>query len=105
MSEPRQASLRRLRQFDVRPNRELGQNFLIDDNLLRVIERAAERVPDELLLVETDAPFLAPQEYRGKQNEPAFVRATAAYLAELRGQTYEQLAGVVRSNAEWIFHW
>jgi 16S rRNA (adenine1518-N6/adenine1519-N6)-dimethyltransferase len=40
--EPRQASLRRLRRFDVRPNRELGQNFLIDDNILGVIGRAAE---------------------------------------------------------------
>ena len=42
MSEPRQASLRRLRSFGVRPNRELGQNFLIDDNILRVIGDAAE---------------------------------------------------------------
>ena len=50
MSEPRQASLRRLRQFDVRPNRELGQNFLIDDNLLRVIERAAELDPADVVL-------------------------------------------------------
>jgi 16S rRNA (adenine1518-N6/adenine1519-N6)-dimethyltransferase len=40
--EPRQASLRRLRAFDVKPNRELGQNFLIDDNILGVIGRAAE---------------------------------------------------------------
>src|SRR5918999_1933060 len=40
--EPGQASLRRLRRFGVRPNRELGQNFLIDDNLLGVIGRAAE---------------------------------------------------------------
>jgi 16S rRNA (adenine1518-N6/adenine1519-N6)-dimethyltransferase len=40
--EPRQASLRRLRRFAVRPNRELGQNFLIDDNILGVIGRAAE---------------------------------------------------------------
>jgi 16S rRNA (adenine1518-N6/adenine1519-N6)-dimethyltransferase len=41
-SAPRQASLRRLREFGVRPNRELGQNFLIDDNILRVIGSAAE---------------------------------------------------------------
>ena len=40
--EPRQASLRRLRRYEVRPNRELGQNFLIDDNILGVIGRAAE---------------------------------------------------------------
>lgn len=42
VTAPRQASMRRLREFDVRPNRELGQNFLIDDNILGVIGRAAE---------------------------------------------------------------
>ena len=50
MSEPRQASLRRLRRFQVRPNRELGQNFLIDDNLLGVIERAAELDESDVVL-------------------------------------------------------
>ena len=50
MSEPRQSSLRRLREFDVRPTRELGQNFLIDDNILGVIERAAELVPEDVVL-------------------------------------------------------
>jgi 16S rRNA (adenine1518-N6/adenine1519-N6)-dimethyltransferase len=48
--EPRQASLRRLRRFDVRPNRELGQNFLIDDNILDVVGRAAELSPDDVVL-------------------------------------------------------
>jgi 16S rRNA (adenine1518-N6/adenine1519-N6)-dimethyltransferase len=48
--EPRQPSLRRLRQFGVRPNRELGQNFLIDDNLLDVIGRAAELSPADVVL-------------------------------------------------------
>ena len=50
MSEPRQASLRRLRSFGVRPNRELGQNFLIDDNILRVIGDAAELDTDDVVL-------------------------------------------------------
>ena len=48
--EPRQASLRRLRRFEVRPNRELGQNFLIDDNILGVIGRAAALEPDDVVL-------------------------------------------------------
>jgi TatD DNase family protein len=69
------------------------------------LREAAKLVPDELLLVETDAPFLAPQEFRGKTNEPAFVKSTAALVAELRGQTYEQLEQVVESNAAWIFRW
>ncbi len=47
---PRQASLNRLRRFDVRPNRELGQNFLIDDNLLEVIGREAELAPADVVL-------------------------------------------------------
>jgi 16S rRNA (adenine1518-N6/adenine1519-N6)-dimethyltransferase len=49
-AEPRQASLRRLRQFDIRPNRELGQNFLVDDNLLRVIGDAAELDEHDVVL-------------------------------------------------------
>jgi 16S rRNA (adenine1518-N6/adenine1519-N6)-dimethyltransferase len=48
--EPRQASLRRLRRFEIRPNRELGQNFLIDDNILGVIARAAELGPADVVL-------------------------------------------------------
>ena len=47
---PRQASLNRLRRFDIRPNRELGQNFLIDDNVLRVIEKEAELDPADVVL-------------------------------------------------------
>jgi len=50
VSETRQASLRRIREFGVRPNRELGQNFLIDDNILGVIGRAAELEPDDVVL-------------------------------------------------------
>jgi 16S rRNA (adenine1518-N6/adenine1519-N6)-dimethyltransferase len=49
-AEPRQASLRRLRRYDIRPNRELGQNFLIDDNFLGVIGRAAELAPGDVVL-------------------------------------------------------
>jgi 16S rRNA (adenine1518-N6/adenine1519-N6)-dimethyltransferase len=48
--QPRQASLRRLREFDVRPNRELGQNFLVDDNILGVIGRAAELDESDVVL-------------------------------------------------------
>jgi 16S rRNA (adenine1518-N6/adenine1519-N6)-dimethyltransferase len=50
VTELRQASLRRLREFGVRPNRELGQNFLIDDNILGVIERAAELRQEDVVL-------------------------------------------------------
>jgi 16S rRNA (adenine1518-N6/adenine1519-N6)-dimethyltransferase len=45
-----QGSIRRLREFDVRPNRELGQNFLIDDNVLRLVADAAELAPEDVVL-------------------------------------------------------
>jgi 16S rRNA (adenine1518-N6/adenine1519-N6)-dimethyltransferase len=48
--QPRQRSLRRLRQYAIRPNRELGQNFLVDDNILRLIGRLAELAPDDVVL-------------------------------------------------------
>jgi TatD DNase family protein len=69
------------------------------------LQRAAAQVPDELLLVETDAPFLSPQERRGKPNEPAFVTSTAAFVAELRGTTYEAIEQTVSANAARLFGW
>ena len=65
-AEPRQASLRRLRAFGIRPNRELGQNFLIDDNILRVIGAAAELDAHDVVLevgggLGVLSEFLAPQ--------------------------------------------
>ena len=65
---------------------------------------AVERVPDDRLLIETDAPFLAPIPYRGKRNEPAYVARTAARLAELRGTTVERIVALTRANAERLFH-
>jgi TatD DNase family protein len=64
---------------------------------------AVEAVPDEQLLVETDAPYLAPVPHRGKRNEPAFVAATAARLAELRGMAPQRLAELTAANARRLF--
>lgn len=69
------------------------------------LQRAAARVPDGLLLVETDAPFLAPRERRGRPNEPAYVRATASFLADLRDQRYDELEAVLEANARSVFRW
>jgi len=65
---------------------------------------ALERVPDALLLVETDAPYLAPVPHRGERNEPAYVACTAARLAELRGTTVAHIAAVTTANARRLFH-
>jgi TatD DNase family protein len=69
------------------------------------LQRAATAVPAELLLTETDAPYLSPQPVRGKPNEPANVVHTAQRLAELRGVAYQELERTVESNAARVFGW
>ena len=69
------------------------------------LREAARLVPEELLLVETDSPFLAPQPMRGKPNQPANVVATAERVAEVRGISYAELERAVEANAERVFGW
>ncbi len=64
---------------------------------------AVAAVPDEALLIETDAPFLAPVPHRGRRNEPAWVRATAERLAALRGTTPERIGALTAANARRLF--
>jgi TatD DNase family protein len=65
----------------------------------------ARLVPDELLLVETDSPFLAPQSVRGKPNQPANVVEVAEALAAERGLPYGELERIVEANAARVFQW
>jgi TatD DNase family protein len=69
------------------------------------LREAAAELPDELVLVETDAPYLAPQTVRGKPNEPAYVVDTARVVAEARGVSYEELEATVEANARRVFGW
>jgi TatD DNase family protein len=64
---------------------------------------AAALVPADRLLLETDAPYLAPAPHRGKRNEPAFVRHTAETIAKARGVDVEELAGQTTGNFERLF--
>jgi len=66
---------------------------------------AAVRVPQERLLVETDAPYLTPQVVRKQPNQPAFVTHTARFVAEQRGMEYEELEQLVERNATAVFAW
>ena len=67
------------------------------------LREIARDVPPDRLLVETDAPYLAPVPFRGKRNEPAFVAHTARVLAEVRGLTPEALAALTTANFRRLF--
>lgn len=67
------------------------------------LREVAKFIPDDRLLIETDAPYLAPVPHRGKRCEPAFVAATAKRLAELRCCTVESLAKTTAQNAVYLF--
>jgi TatD DNase family protein len=67
------------------------------------VRTAAQRQGLAQLMIETDAPYLAPAPHRGKPNEPAFVRHTAEFCAELFGVSYDELAAVTTANAKGFF--
>lgn len=67
------------------------------------LQETAAKLPKDRLLVETDAPFLAPVPHRGKTGEPAFVADTARFLAELRGEDYSDLCETTSRNFYRLF--
>ncbi len=69
------------------------------------LAQAAARVPVDRILVETDAPYLTPQELRKQRNQPAYVVHTARFVAERRGIAYEELEAAVEANAARLFGW
>jgi TatD DNase family protein len=60
-------------------------------------------VPDDMLLVETDSPYLAPEPHRGRRNEPAYVKLVAEKIAEIKGKSLEYIAETTTSNAKRLF--
>ena len=69
----------------------------------KAIQAAAQYCPLDRILVETDSPYLAPVPYRGKENQPAYVRHTAEFLAQLRGDTLENIAAATTANFYRLF--
>jgi TatD DNase family protein len=67
------------------------------------LKEIAAAIPDDYLLIETDAPYLAPEPFRGKRNEPSFLVHTAKTVAELRGVSLEDIARITTLNASRLF--
>jgi TatD DNase family protein len=67
------------------------------------LREVVKQIPIEHLLIETDAPYLAPQPVRGKRNEPAFVRHTAEAIAQIKGLSFDDVARITSFNAMQLF--
>ena len=81
----------------------LGVGGMVTFTSAGALRETLRQLPVERLVVETDAPYLAPVPYRGRRNEPAFVVEVARRLAELLGLTLEELATVTTANARRVF--
>ena len=67
------------------------------------LQEVVRKLPLDRLLIETDSPYLAPVPYRGKQNQPAYVKHVAEFIAELKGVKLEELAEVTTNNFKELF--
>jgi TatD DNase family protein len=72
-------------------------------NSARELKEVAKKMPLDRMLVETDAPYLAPVPYRGKSNQPAYVRYVAEHIAELRNTNVEAIAEATTDNYFKLF--
>ncbi len=69
----------------------------------RWLQEIAKAIPDDYLLIETDSPYLAPEPFRGRRNEPSYLIYTATAIAELRGISLEDLSRITTINAKRLF--
>lgn len=89
--------------------RAVGLGFMISFSGIMTFKNAqalrdvAAGVPAEMIVVETDSPFLAPEPMRGKRNEPAFLRHTLECLARVRGVSFQEMERITDENAERMF--
>ncbi|MFT7388394.1 MAG: TatD DNase family protein [Candidatus Endobugula sp.] len=87
----------------------IDMNYMISISGIVTFKNASElrevvkKIPMDRLLVETDSPYLAPVPYRGKPNEPQYVKEVAEYIAELKGIPFEALAAVTTENFYRLF--
>jgi len=69
------------------------------------LRQVVRNLPSSCMVIETDSPFLAPQRFRGKRNEPSNVRFVAEKIAELHSQITEEVGRITSDNAKRLFHW
>jgi TatD DNase family protein len=67
------------------------------------LQEVAKKVPLDRMLIETDSPYLAPMPHRGKQNEPAYVKHVAEFIAELRDEPVEKITQTTTDNFFQLF--
>jgi TatD DNase family protein len=86
---------------------ELGLHLafggLITFSNLSDLRQVVKKVPMDRLLIETDAPYLTPSPYRGKRNEPLYVKHVAEKIAEIKGMSLEEVADITSQNAIKIY--
>lgn len=81
----------------------LGLGGVLTFKNAQELQEAVKRVPIDKLILETDAPYLAPGPHRGKRNEPAYVKFVAIKLAQLLNSTYDEVAKITTNNAKRLF--
>ena len=74
-------------------------------NKADALKEIASHLPEDYLLIETDAPFQPPHPFRGKRNEPAYVSYVAETIARLRGMEVESVRKITAQNAARLFDW
>jgi TatD DNase family protein len=90
-----------LRSIDL--NFRISFSGIVTFKTATALKEVARQLPESAILIETDSPYLAPIPYRGRQNQPAYVRYVAEHMAELRETSLEQIAAVTTANYRSLF--
>lgn len=82
----------------------IGLNGIITFDKTGRSEQVVKGIPLESIILETDAPYLTPQQFRGQRNEPTYVKFVAEKIAEWKGESYDKVAEVTTNNAKKLFN-